>query len=122
MICNSLKIILKFLLGRLPLPSLKHIAQWHVIQSQTSTLEVVGRLLKAKKPIAVPNEIFNIDRVEARSKFFSEMQSYWNIPLNETTIISDLAVTKGKLLFVFCQNLLDYEGRETLTCFFSIRF
>lgn len=80
---------------------------------------MIGRLLKAKKAISVPNEIFNIDRVEARSKFFSEMQSYWNIPLNETTIISDLAVTKGKLPAFIPIALLD-SSLGSLSFFYFI--
>ncbi|KAE8748569.1 hypothetical protein FOCC_FOCC004745 [Frankliniella occidentalis] len=79
----------------LPLPPLKQVAQWLVIQTQISSLGVEERFLKTKRPVSVPHEIFNVDKVEARSTFFSEMQSYWNMPVNESTIISGLAVTKG---------------------------
>lgn len=79
----------------LPLPPLKQVAQWLVIQSEKTSLGVEERFLKTKSAGPVHHETFTIDRVEARSSFFSEMQSYWNMPMNEMTIVSALAVTKG---------------------------
>lgn len=79
------------------LPPLKQVAQWLVIQTETASVPYEERFLKAKKAVTVPHEYFALDRVETRSRYFSEMQSYWSMPLNEMTIISGLAVTKGNL-------------------------
>lgn len=80
----------------MPLPPLKQVAQWLVIQTETTSLGVEERFLKTKRAAPLHHETFTIDRVEARSSFFSEMQSYWSMPMNEMTIVSALAVTKGK--------------------------
>lgn len=79
----------------LSLPPLKLVAQWLVVQTQTTSLGVEERLIKVKKAVTVPHENFTLDRVEARSSFFSEMQSYCRMPMNDNTIVTGLAVTKG---------------------------
>ena len=40
-------------------------------------------------------ETMPIDRTEARSDRFTEQEAFWNVPLHETNIICDIAVTKG---------------------------
>ena len=103
----------EFLPARLPLPPLKHVAQWLVIQTETTSLPYEERFLKPKRAVTVSHEYFDLDRVEARSTFFSEMQSYWNMPLNEMTIISALAVTKGK---IFCSmHVQENPNKNSLT-------
>jgi predicted TIM-barrel fold metal-dependent hydrolase len=41
-----------------------------------------------------------LDRVEARAAVFTEMQSYWSIPIKETAVVAGLAVSKGKYIVV----------------------
>ena len=38
----------------------------------------------------------SMEKTEARSMMFSEMESYWTLPLRENAIVTDVAVTKGK--------------------------
>ena len=40
---------------------------------------------------------FPLDRTEARSLLFSEQEAFWTIPLHETGVIMDVAVSRGKL-------------------------
>lgn len=36
-----------------------------------------------------------LDRIEARSALFTELQSYWTVPLNNISVVVGLAITKG---------------------------
>lgn len=36
-----------------------------------------------------------LDRIEARSALFTELQSYWTVPLNNISVVAGLAITKG---------------------------
>ena len=46
-------------------------------------------------PAQAPMHSYTLDRNDARSTVFSELEAYWTIPLHETSIISDVGVTKG---------------------------
>lgn len=46
-------------------------------------------------------ETMPVDRTEARSDKFTEQQAFWNVPLHETNIICDIAVTKGGFLGLY---------------------
>ncbi len=41
-------------------------------------------------------QTYPLDRTEARSVLFTEQEAYWSLPLHETAVISDVAVTKGR--------------------------
>jgi hypothetical protein len=62
----------------------------------TSQLAVEERFLKMKDPQILRQYHHPLDRVEARAAVFSEMQSYWSIPVKETAIVAGLTVSKGK--------------------------
>ena len=48
------------------------------------------------KLVSKPQQRLHIlDKVEARSSCFTELQSYWTIPMGDTGVVSALAVTKG---------------------------
>lgn len=47
-------------------------------------------------PVNLRVESLPLDRTEARADKFTEQQAFWNVPLHETNIISDLAVSQGK--------------------------
>ena len=38
---------------------------------------------------------YTMDRNDARSTMFSEQDAFWTIPLHETSVVADVAVTKG---------------------------
>jgi hypothetical protein len=59
-------------------------------------LAVEERFLKMKDPQILRQYRHPLDRVEARAAVFSEMQSYWSIPMKETAIVAGLTVSKGK--------------------------
>ena len=41
-------------------------------------------------------QTFPLERTEARSVLFTEQEAFWTLPLHETAVISDVAVTRGK--------------------------
>ena len=45
-------------------------------------------------------ETFTQDKTDARSVSFSEQEAYWTLPLHETSVVTDVAVTKGTLVMV----------------------
>lgn len=59
------------------------------------TIPVQERFIK-NKLVSKPEERLHVlDKVEARSAWFTELQSYWTIPMGDTGVVSALAVTKG---------------------------
>lgn len=76
-------------------------------------LAVEERFLKMKEAHILRQNHHPLDKIEARAAVFSEMQSYWSIPVKETAIVVGLAVSKGKYpLFL---NLKDNKV-EVLQC------
>ena len=41
-------------------------------------------------------QTFPLERTEARSVLFTEQEAFWTLPLHETAVIADVAVTRGK--------------------------
>ena len=66
-----------------------------------SQLAVEERFLKMNAPQILRQYHHHLDKVEARAAVFTEMQSYWSIPIKETGIVAGLVVSKGKNLVVF---------------------
>ncbi|KAK0097221.1 hypothetical protein PV326_002877 [Microctonus aethiopoides] len=76
------------------LPELKYGGSWNVSQNKV-TIPVQERLVKLKSPTYLERKIDRLDRVEARSAWFTEVQSYWSIPCSESGYVGAIAVTKG---------------------------
>lgn len=51
--------------------------------------------INVKGPVQLPHEKVALNRHEARSSMFSELESQWLLPFEEGNIVSDLAVSKG---------------------------
>lgn len=78
----------------IPLPNVEFYGTWSM-SNKERTINVHERFVKLKT-IANQKKLLHIlDKVEARSAWFTEMLSYWTIPINNTGIVSALAVTKG---------------------------
>jgi len=86
---------------RLPLPPVQLAGTWTVMGLlHPSQLAVEERLLKMNAPQILRQYHHNLDRVEARAAVFTEMQSYWSIPVKESGVVAGLVVSKGKYLVV----------------------
>ncbi|XP_066993811.2 von Willebrand factor A domain-containing protein 8 [Anabrus simplex] len=80
----------------IPLPAVQLAAEWTIIHPSPSVqLAVEERFLKTKPPVALRRQQLPLDRVEARAAIFSEMQSYWTIPMPESSIVVALAAGKS---------------------------
>jgi hypothetical protein len=82
-------------------------------------LAVEERFLKMKDPQILRQYHHPLDRVEARAAVFSEMQSYWSIPIKETAIVAGLTVSKGKYHDILnCSNNNErcFNVSEGLSC------
>jgi hypothetical protein len=66
-----------------------------------SQLSVEERFLKMNAPQILRQYHHHLDRVEARAAVFTELQSYWSIPIKETGVVAGLVVSKGRYLVVF---------------------
>nr|XP_031838808.1 von Willebrand factor A domain-containing protein 8 isoform X2 [Nomia melanderi] len=67
---------------------------WDLLNEQTP-LSVQGRYIKFKSPVYLRQNSLPVDCVEARLTLFSELQKYWNIPINDNSGIAGLTVAKG---------------------------
>jgi hypothetical protein len=65
-----------------------------------SQLAVEERYLKRSAPQILRQYHHHLDRVEARAAVFTELQSYWSIPIKESGVVAGLAVSKGTYLVV----------------------
>lgn len=105
---------------RLPLPLVHLAGQWTVVHSLKSPqLAVEERFLKMKDSKILRQYHHPLDRVEARAAVFSEMQSYWSIPIKETAIVAGLTVSKGRYHnFLDCNNNNEryFSVPEGLSC------
>ncbi|KAH3874340.1 hypothetical protein DPMN_037582, partial [Dreissena polymorpha] len=91
---DSIKLAKEF-----PLPDLELVGHWK-IQGQgqrkvTSlmALPVETSRLGVKGPVSLRVESLSFERTESRAKSFSEQEAFWNVPVHETNIISDLTVS-----------------------------
>lgn len=81
---------------RVPLPPAQLAGEWTVVHALRPTqLAVEERFLKMKEAQVLRQNHHPLDKVEARAAVFSEMQSYWSIPVKETSVVAGLAVNKG---------------------------
>lgn len=79
-----------------PLPPVQLAGGWTVKHSrQPVQLSVEERFLKMKDPRVLRQYYHPLDRVEARAAVFSELQSYWSVPVKETSVVAGLTVSKG---------------------------
>ena len=76
------------------LPESKISATWNFSNKQ-DVLRVQEKYIKLKPPISLSQKILSLDRVEARSALFTELQSYWTIPISDTAVVAGLSVIKG---------------------------
>lgn len=76
------------------LPESKISATWNFSNKQ-DVLGVQEKYIKLKPPISLSQKILPLDRVEARSALFTELQSYWTIPISDTAVVAGLSVIKG---------------------------
>lgn len=79
---------------RIPLPKLLYHGSWNISNKQR-TIAVQERFVKMKLIARQEQRLHLLDKIEARSAWFTELLSYWTIPINNTGVISALAVTKG---------------------------
>lgn len=58
-------------------------------------LRVQEKYIKLKPPISLTQKMLRLDRVEARSALFTELQSYWTVPISDVGVVAALSVVKG---------------------------
>ncbi|KAF3429906.1 hypothetical protein E2986_02885 [Frieseomelitta varia] len=76
------------------LPESKISAIWN-FSSKQDVLRVQEKYIKLKSPISLEQKILPLDRVEARSTLFTELQSYWTVPISDTAVVAGLSVNLG---------------------------
>lgn len=76
------------------LPESKISAIWN-FSSKQNVLRVQEKYIKLKSPISLEQKILPLDRVEARSTLFTELQSYWTVPISDTAAVAGLSVNGG---------------------------
>ena len=76
------------------LPDSKISAIWN-FSSKQDVLRVQEKHIKLKSPISLEQKILPLDRVEARSTLFTELQSYWTVPISDTAVVAGLSVNLG---------------------------
>lgn len=82
------------ILCRLPLPELKLSSTWN-IQSSRQTIPIQERFFKFKIISSPPQRTLELDKVEARSSWFTELDSYWSLPIDENSTVAALTVSPG---------------------------
>ncbi|ELU02005.1 hypothetical protein CAPTEDRAFT_192877 [Capitella teleta] len=84
-----------------PLPALRLEASWEVrrqgARKHTAVLQcpVEDKPLRVKGPVQMSVHSHQMDRTDTRSVKFTEQESFWTLPLHETSAIADVAVTKA---------------------------
>ncbi|KAI4486325.1 hypothetical protein M0802_012344 [Mischocyttarus mexicanus] len=76
------------------LPDIEVCGSWNVLRT-SKVVPVQERYVKLRKFSFPVRNNHVLDRVEARSAWFTELQSYWTVPLNESGLVVSLTVTKG---------------------------
>jgi len=79
---------------RIPLPAMKICGSWNVLNT-FQNIPVQERNVKLKSPTFPAQNDRTLDRVEARSAWFTEMQSYWTLPISENSTVTALTVANG---------------------------
>lgn len=79
---------------RIPLPEVKICGSWNVLNA-FQNVPVQERYVKLKPPMFPGQNDRTLDRVEARSAWFTELQSYWTIPISENSTVTALTVANG---------------------------
>ncbi|XP_071540350.1 von Willebrand factor A domain-containing protein 8 isoform X4 [Panulirus ornatus] len=86
---------------KVPLPEPKLAGTWQVNRqcprSKTTLLQlpVESSPIRIKGPIQLSVFHQPVDVTEARSSVFTEQQYYWTLPLYETSLVTDIAVSNG---------------------------
>lgn len=75
---------------------MKFAGSWSVI-NQPKTVPVQERFMKLKAPSFPVRRSHVLDRVEARSAWFTELQSYWSVPISDTGTVAALAVSEDTI-------------------------
>ncbi|GFG34443.1 hypothetical protein Cfor_05032 [Coptotermes formosanus] len=79
----------------LSLPPMQLAGTWTVMGLLHPTqLAVEERFLRMDAPQILRQYHHHLDRVEARAAVFTEMQSYWSIPIKESGVVGGLVVSK----------------------------
>ncbi|XP_050455261.1 von Willebrand factor A domain-containing protein 8 [Cataglyphis hispanica] len=76
------------------LPEIKICGSWN-ISNAFQNISAQERYVKLKSPTFPAQNDRTLDRVEARSAWFTELQSYWTIPISENSTVTALAVANG---------------------------
>lgn len=79
---------------RIPLPEMKICGSWNVLNT-FQNIPAQERYVKFKSPTYPVQNDRTLDRVEARSAWFTELQSYWTIPISENSTVTALTVANG---------------------------
>ncbi|XP_076766995.1 von Willebrand factor A domain-containing protein c12.2 [Xylocopa sonorina] len=75
------------------LPRNKISATWNFSNNQE--LRVQEKYIKLQSPMNLAQKALPLDRVEARSVLFTELQSYWTVPISKVAVVAGLSVIKG---------------------------
>ncbi|XP_012062470.1 PREDICTED: von Willebrand factor A domain-containing protein 8 [Atta cephalotes] len=78
----------------IPLPEMKICGSWRVLNT-FQNISVQERYVKLKPPTFPAQHDRTLDRIETRSAWFTELQSYWTIPINENSVVTALTVANG---------------------------
>lgn len=73
---------------------MKICGSWN-ISNTFQNIPAQERYVKLKLPTFPSQNNRTLDRVEARSAWFTELQSYWTIPISENSTVTALAVANG---------------------------
>ncbi|KAG7197989.1 hypothetical protein KM043_016215 [Ampulex compressa] len=76
------------------LPEIKVCGSWN-ISDKSQTLPVQERYFKFKSPSVLTRHNRPLDRIEARSALFTELQHYWTVPISESGTVAALSVARG---------------------------
>ncbi|KOC69518.1 Uncharacterized protein KIAA0564 [Habropoda laboriosa] len=76
------------------LPENRVSTTWN-FSSKQEVLSVQEKYVKFKSPINLTQKALPLDRVEARSALFTELQSYWTVPISNVAVVGGLSVIKG---------------------------
>ncbi len=66
----------------------------HLSNSFVLTLLTQGHVVLSQGPVQLTPRSHPLERSEARSVLFTEQEAFWTLPLHETAVIADIAVTK----------------------------
>ncbi|KAG0722072.1 von Willebrand factor A domain-containing protein 8 [Chionoecetes opilio] len=86
---------------KIPLPAPTLAATWQVLAQRHTGKTGLVRLpidaspIRYRRPTQVNVSHLEADAVQARSSVFTEQQSYWALPLYETALVTDVAVSPG---------------------------